>query len=189
MMNSQAEIAELFGPILRPVAQRRRIADYAALVLLAFVASLWGYSTWRNGQVPKIESIALVQGSVVVVGPAESVAAGGQMEFCPGDLFTVRYELAIEGAGVIYADDAAHYQDHTVKFSTIWRDIVDTGTRMYDNEWTIPARPDMAIDGQREWVAGDYERTISVAASNIYISRYVPPATFEVAFRIGEHCP
>jgi len=60
---------------------------------------------------------------------------------------------------------------------------------MCDNEWTIPARPDMAIDGQREWVAGTYTRVISVAASNIYISRYVPPATFPVAFRIGEHCP
>lgn len=185
----QAEIIELFRPILQQSAQRRRITDYAAAALFVLVVGLIVYSGWRNGQVPKIESVALVPNSIVMIGPADGVNENGRLEFCPGDLFTVRYALAIEGDGVIYADDAAHFQNQTVKFSALWRDIVETSTRMYENAWLIPARPDMAIDGERAWVAGQYTRVISVAASNIYISRYVPPVTFEVPFRIGEDCP
>lgn len=180
---------ELLGPILQPSAQRRRITDYSALALLIIVLVAWGFSSWRNGQVPKIESLALVPGSIVIIGPAESIAANGDMEFCPGDIFTVRYQIAIEGEGVIYADDAAHFHNQTVKFSSLWRDIVETSTRTYDNPWQIPARPEMAIDSQREWIPGDYVRSISVSASNIYISRYVLPATFEIPFTIAANCP
>lgn len=189
----QAEVLELFGPILRQTAGRRRITDYAAVVLLLIVLALWGYSAWQNSYVPKITSITLVEGSIVVIGPEESVNERGVMAFCPGDTMIVQFELQFQGEGTIYADDAAHYQNHTVKFSDLWRDIVETGTRTYQDPWMIPPRPDMAIDGAqgapREWVAGSYTRVISVAASNIYISRYVPPATFEVPFRIAEDCP
>lgn len=184
----QTELLELLGPILQPTKQRRRITDYAALVLLIIVGMWWGYSAWRNSQVPKIESLALVPNSVVVIGPAGSVGNSGDMEFCPGDTMTVRYQVAIKGEGVIYADDAAHRDNVTVKFSTLWRDYAKPGVRPYDNEWVIPLRPDMAIDGRREWVSGHYTRVISVAASNIYISRYVPPATFEVPLTIKKGC-
>lgn len=184
----QTDIVELFGPILKQGAQRRRVTDYAGVLVLLLIIAWLAYSTWRNNQIPKIESIALVPGSVVVIGPAERAVPGG-MEFCPGDNMIVRYQLAIVGEGVIYADDAAHRGNQTVKFSTLWRDIVEPGLRTYENPWPIPAQPDMAIDGQRRWVTGSYTRVISVAASNIYISRYVPPATFEVPFKIGSDCP
>lgn len=185
----QAEIMELFGPLLRQGAQRRRITDYVAVLLLVIVLAWWGYSSWLNRQVPKVTAINLVPNSILVIGPANRVMPDGHLEFCPGDTMTVRYQIAIDGSGVIFADDAAHHQNHTVKFSSTWRDIVDAGTRMYDNDWVIPQRPDMAIDGQRMWVPGRYTRVISVTASNIYISRYVPPATFEVPFYISEECP
>ena len=188
-MTTQTEILELLGPILRPAQQRRKITDYAAVILLIMVLVAWGISIWRNNQVPKIESIALVPNSVVVIGPADSATPGGKLEFCPGDIMTVQFEVMIKGEGTIYADDAAHHQNHTVKFSDLWRDIVQPGQRLYQDPWLIPDRPDMAIDGSREWVAGEYERVISVAASNIYISRYVPPATFPVPFYIAEDCP
>lgn len=182
----QAELLEMLQPILQPAAQRKRATDYAAAVLLIIVLAVWGSNSWRNGLVPKIESLALVPDSVVIIGPADSVALSGRLEFCPGDPFTVRYQLAFEGEGTIYADDTAHYRNQTVKFSTLWRDYAKPGTRIYENLWVIPPQPDTAIDGERQWVAGIYVRTISVAASNIYISRYVPPATFEVPFRIAE---
>lgn len=185
----QAEIVELFGPMLKQGAQRRKVTDFSGLILLLIVSLWWGYSAWRNNQVPKIESIALVPNSVVIIGPADRVAPNGELAFCPGDMMTVRYQLDIEGEGVIYADDAAHLRSQTVKFSTVWRDIVEPGIRTYDNEWQIPPRPDMAIDGDRRWLPGEYTRVISVAASNIYASRYVPPATFEVDLRIPEGCP
>lgn len=185
----RTEVAELFGPILQKNAQRRRTTDYAAVLLLIVVAIWWGHSAWLTSQVPKIESLTLVPGSIAVLGPADRVAAGGNLVFCPGDTMTVRYRLIVDGSGVIYADDAAHYADRTVKFSTLWRDIVTKGERSYENEWLIPARPDMAIDGERTWRAGEYTRTISVAASNIYISRYVTPAELQVRFRIAEDCP
>lgn len=187
-MTQQTEILEIFGPILERGTQRRRITDYAALILLLIVLVAWGYSTWQNNQVPKITSISLVPDSIVVIGPQDSVSASGAMEFCPGDVMTVRYQLAIEGEGVIYADDTAHFGNQTVKFSTLWRDYAKPSMRSYENPWVIPPQPDMPVDGKREWIAGEYQRTISVAASNIYISRYVRPATFAVLFRIGEHC-
>lgn len=188
----QSEIFELFRPILQQNAQRRRFTDYGVALLILIILALVGIGYVRNDQVPKIESITLVPGSVVVFGPADGVAPNGRLQFCPGDTMTVRYDLVIEGEGAIYADDVAHYQNTTVKFSEIWRDVVKAGTRTYDNEWRIPAQPDMAIDGAqgapREWVPGNYTRVISVAPSNLYISRYVPPATFEVAFTIAEGC-
>lgn len=185
----QTEILELFGPMLRQSTQRRRVTDYAAVLLLVIALGWWGYITWLNRQVPKIVSIELVPNSIMVIGPSNRVMTDGRLEFCPGDTMTVRYQITIDGNGVIFADDAAHHQNHTVKFSSTWRDIVDPGTRMYDNDWTIPPQPDMAIDGARAWLPGQYMRVISVAASNIYISRYVPPATFEVPFYISEDCP
>jgi hypothetical protein len=188
MPMQQTEIAELFGPILQQGTRRRRLADYAAVMLLLFIGALWGYNTWLTGHVPKIDSITLVPNSIVIHGPADRIAAGGRLEFCPGDTMTVQFDLVFEGEGSVYADDAVHHANHTVKFSDLWRDTVRSGTRTYQDPWLIPAQPETAIDGKREWVAGEYERTISVAASNIYISRYVPPATFTVNFRISQDC-
>lgn len=184
----QADLLELFGPILERGAQRRRLTDYAAVALLVIVLAAWGLSLWRNRQVPRIESIQLVPGSVAVIGPAERLRPNHGLEFCPGDEMTVRYQLDIDGEGTIYADDVAHRGDQTATFSLLWRDIVNPGTRIYENTWKIPPRPDMPVDGQRRWLPGIYTRVISVAASNVYVSRYVPPATFDVPFRIAEGC-
>lgn len=187
-MTTQTEMVELFAPLLKQGAQRRKVTDYAAVVLLAIVLVAWGYSIWRSNQVPKIESITIIPNSVVVIGPAGGVNASGKLEFCPGDTMTVQFEIAIEGEGTIYADDAVHHRNHTVKYSDLWRDIVTSGTRSYQDPWTIPAQPEMMIDGGRAWVAGEYTRVLSIAASNIYVSRYVPPATFRVPFTMGEGC-
>lgn len=184
----QAEIFELFKPILKQNTRQRRMTDYAVGLVLLLLLGWGAYSSWRSGQVPQIESLALVPGSVRVIGPAERVAVGGGIEFCPGDTMTAQYELVIDGEGTIYADDAAHHNNNTVKFSDLWRDIVTPGTRTYQDAWLIPAQPDMAIDGQRRWVGGYYVRVFSIAASNVYVSRYVPPATFEVPFKIAEGC-
>lgn len=185
----QTEVVELFGPLIRHSTRRRRAADYATMILLLIVAVWWGYSAWLSNQVPRIESIKLAPNSTVVFGSADRVAPDGRLLFCPGDTMTVRYQLAVEGSGTIFADDVAHFHQRTVKFSSAWRDVVDTGTRSYDNEWVIPSRPDMAIEGQRAWLPGQYTRVISVAASNMYISRYVPPATIRAIFYIAENCP
>ena len=182
----QAEIVDLFRPILQQSAQRRRITDYAGVALLIIFVAAWGWSIWRNNQVPQITSIALVPNSVMIIGPADSVNQSGDMEFCPGDMMTVRYALAIEGEGVIYADDSVDYQDNTVKFSSVWRAYAKEGIRTYENPWQIPARPEMSIDGRREWMAGEYVRIISIAPSNIYISRYVPAETFEIRFTMKD---
>ena len=187
----QTEIFEMFAPVLKASSSRRRITDIVAVILLLVISGFIVNGLIRNAAVPKIESLTIVPNSVITIGPAENVSSSGGLAFCPGDLMTVRYQITIDGAGAIYADDVVHHQNSTVKFSTVWRDVVEAGTRTYDNEWLIPARPDVTFDGKREWVAGTYQRVISVAASNIYISRYVPPATFDVDFEMAEpkDCP
>lgn len=182
------------GDFRDAVVQRQEKNQFISYVTAAILIFLLGWalvSWWQNRQLPKIEAIALVENSVVVIGPAESVAPDGAMEFCPGDTMTIRYQLAIDGEGTIYADDAASHGNQTVKFSQIWRDVVVTGVRPYENPWDIPSHPDMPIDGQSEWVSGLYTRTISVQASNLYVSRYVKPATFPVVFRMKSKsdCP
>ena len=179
-MTQQTEISiELRQAVLNG-ARRMQALNYVLAALL-IICIAWGlYATWRGSLQEKISSIDLVPNSVKVLGPTD---------LCPGDTLKIRYALKIVGVGVVISDDSVKYGDHTVKFSDSRRDIIDQSeTRTYEDLWTIPERPAMAIDGELKWVPGTYVRYVSVAASNIYVSRYTDPVRFTVPFTIRADC-
>jgi hypothetical protein len=176
----QTELSGQFQRVLEQSARRVQLINYVLAALLLVVIVWAMYAGWRNSQQEKIESITLVPGSVRVDGPTA---------LCPGDTFAVTYALEIDGVGVLITDDSLKYANHTVKFSTSRREIIDqSGTRTYEDSWVIPAKPDMTINGKEEWVPGLYVRFVSIAASNIYVSRYTDPVWFQTQFMIKEGC-
>lgn len=177
----QTELSEQLQQVLRRSERRVQVINYVLAVLLAIVLGWALYASWRNAQQAKIESITLVEDSVRVLSPTA---------LCPGDTLAIHFALDVRGTGTVIVDDFVQHKDHTVKFSRGWRDwFQDSSRRIYEDRWVIPSRPEMPVDESGEWIAGDYTRVISVAASNAYVSRYVTPATFGVDFDIRSDCP
>jgi hypothetical protein len=176
----QIELSEQLQQVLQRSERRVQVINYVLAALLAIVLGWALYASWRNAQQAKIESLTLVEDSVRVLSPAA---------LCPGDTLAIHFALDVRGTGTVILDDFVQYQDHTVKFSRGWRDwFGDSGRRIYEDRWVIPSRPEMPVDESGEWIAGDYVRTISVAASNAYVSRYTEPVSFPVGFTIREGC-
>lgn len=176
----QTELSDKFQHVVERSDKRVQIINQVLMVLLIIVLAWAFYAAWLSSRQEKISSIDLVKGSVKALGPTS---------LCPGDTLAVRYALKIDGVGVVIADDSVKYADHTVKFSDSRRDIIDQSeTRTYEDYWQIPAHPEMAINGEMEWIPGTYVRFISIAASNIYVSRYTDPVRFEVPFVIKSNC-
>jgi hypothetical protein len=176
----QTELSGQFQDFLRQSERRVQYINYILAVLLVIVLVWAVYAAWRSSLQEKIESITLVEGSVAV---------DGATSLCPGDTLTVRYSLDVEGVGVIIADDSVEYANRTVKFSESRRDIISqSGRRGYEVAWTIPDRPEVSIGEFDEWVPGLYVRHITVAASNIYVSRYTDPVRFWIPFAIKGDC-
>lgn len=177
----QTEMSDQFRQVVERGQRRMQVINYILAVLLIIVLVWAFYASWRQSLQEKISSIDLVPGSVRVVGPTD---------LCPGDTLTIRYALKIVGVGVVISDDSVKYGDRTVKFSNSRRDIIDqTETRNYEDKWTIPEQPDMEIDGHPGWMPGTYVRYISIAASNIYVSRYTDPVRFTTQFTVKPDCP
>lgn len=176
----QVELSDQLQTVLQHTERRVQVINYILAFLLTVVL-VWGvYLAWLNSQQPKIESLTLVPGSVRLVSPTA---------LCPGDTLKVAYALDVDGSGVIVSDDTVTKDNHTVKFSVSRREFIDHTLRnIYEDEWTIPDKPEMAINDRLVWVPGKYVRYISIAASNAYISRYTAPALVEVPFTIRSGC-
>lgn len=176
----QTELSENLQDILKRSEQRVQYINYVLAFLLVITLAWAMYAAWRVGQQEKIESIALVPGSVKVLGSTS---------LCPGDVMTIRYMLDIVGTGIIITDDTVQYANRTVKFSDALRDYIPGGTRRtYEARWVIPEHPEMTANGEGTWTPGLHIRYITVAASNAYISRYTDPASFKVELFIREDC-
>lgn len=180
MEMQRTELSEHLQEVLAESQRRVQVINYVLAVLL-IITLVWAfYAAWRSSRQEKIESISLVPDSVKVIGPSL---------LCPGDTMTIAYKLDIEGVGVIIADDSVEYANRTVKFSQSLREIINqSGRRSYELAWKIPPKPEMAGNDNAEWMPGLYLRYISIAASNIYVSRYTDPVRFRVPFTIREDC-
>jgi hypothetical protein len=146
----QGELSVQLQDILKRSEQRVQYINYV-LAFLLMVTLVWAmYAAWRSGQQEKIESIALIEDSVKVLGP---------LSLCPGDTMTIRYTLDIKGTGIIITDDTVQYANRTVKFSEALRDYIPGDMkRTYESAWTIPEHPAMTANGNDAWHPGLYMR-------------------------------
>lgn len=180
MQTQQTELSSHLHEVLRRSERRVQIINYVLAALLVITLVWVFYAAWRTSQQERIDSLTLVPDSVKIIGPTA---------VCPGDTFTVSYTLDIKGTGVIVADDSVRYDNRTVKFSTMQRDIIDQSTqRTYIDVWRIPPRPMAPVSGDVKWTPGMYTRFISIAASNAYVNRYTDPVWFQVPLLLREDC-
>lgn len=158
--------------------RRAQLNQYIILGVLAFFVGVYFFQWWRISQAIKIDRIAV--SNVRLIGPSA---------VCPGDHLTTRYDLDVQGFGIIITDGATYRDGQPITYSQSQRVPADgPATLVLTDDWIVPPQPDMMVHGSREWLPGDYERLVTLAASSSWISRFVEPQRFTVPFQIKVGC-
>lgn len=168
------------GDLRRVIATERRaqLNQYIIMAVALFFLATYGAQWWQIQQAIKIDSIAV--SNVRVVGPSS---------LCPGDRLVVRFDLDVQGFGILISDGTTYYEGQPVTYSESRR-IPGDGPAMLTltDDWIVPAHPDMMIHGSRGWIPGEYERLVTLAPSSSWVSRFVEPQKFTVPITLAEDC-
>lgn len=165
------------GAIRRTHATERRakISEVLILGVLFFFLFQYGVQWYRISQALKIDGIKVSEPRVV-----------SPTNLCPGDELIVRYALTVQGFGIVIADGATYFDGQPVTFSESERVPPSDGptTIVLTHKWIVPDRPDFMIHGAEAWIPGQYTRQVTLAASTLWVSRFVDPQSFDVQFAI-----
>lgn len=163
----------------RTVERRAKITEYLILAVLVFFLFQYGMQVYRVGQALKIDSITVSNPRVI-----------SPTNLCPGDELVVRYHLEVQGFGIVIADGATYFGGQPVTFSESKRIPPSNGPAnlTLSHTWVVPERPDFMIHGAEKWLPGQYERQVTLAASTLWVSRFVDPKSFDVVFQIPASC-